>query len=112
MKIKSKLLAATAAALATAATLAAQPASATGRATCPAGYLCLQPSSSSARPVLVEQGGSRSFPDGLQVSQVSNQTGVTYCVSGTPYGYTLGARKAVTRAHTVLSVKPAGHCAA
>ncbi|MFI9842132.1 hypothetical protein ACIHFD_34220 [Nonomuraea sp. NPDC051941] len=93
---------------------AAQPATAASQAAavCPTGYLCLQPSASSARAVLVKQGDSRSFSGGLQVSQVSNQTGVAYCVSSTPYGYTLGARKTETRTHTVLSVKPAGVCAA
>ncbi|MEV4582585.1 hypothetical protein AB0K16_56165 [Nonomuraea jabiensis] len=114
-------MAATAIALTTAAataaataTFAAQPATAASQAAavCPTGYLCLQPSASSARVVLVKQGDSRSFPGGLQVGQVSNQTGVAYCVSSTPYGYTLGAKLTAARAHTVLSVKPAGVCAA
>lgn len=50
---------------------------------CPAGYLCLQPSASSARTVLVKQGDSRSFSGGLQVSQVSNQTGAGEPAGGT-----------------------------
>lgn len=78
MKINRNLMAATVIALTTAATLAAQPATAASQAAavCPTGYLCLQPSASSARVVLVKQGDSRSFSGGLQVSQVSNQTGV------------------------------------
>ncbi|MET7330468.1 hypothetical protein [Nonomuraea sp. NPDC005650] len=118
MKIKRNVMAATALALTTAAVFATQPATAATQAAtqaaavCPTGYLCLQPSAPSAKAVLVKQGDSRSFSGGLQVSQVSNQTGVAYCVSSTPYGYTLGAKKTATRTHTVLSVKPAGVCAA
>ncbi|GAA3665198.1 hypothetical protein GCM10022224_031930 [Nonomuraea antimicrobica] len=114
MKINRNVMAATAIAMTAAATFAAQPATAASQiaAVCPTGYLCLQPSASSAKAVLVKQGDSRSFSGGLQVSQVTNQTGVAYCVSSAPYGYTLGARKTVTRTHTVLSVKPAGFCAA
>ncbi|SEH02664.1 hypothetical protein SAMN05444920_12891 [Nonomuraea solani] len=109
MKIKSKLVAATAIALSTVATVSAQPAAA---AVCPTGYVCLQPSAASARPVLVKEGDSRSFSSGLKVGQVSNQTSVAYCVTSTPYSYALSARQAATRAHTVLSVRPGRVCPA
>ncbi|MEQ4724745.1 HTH domain-containing protein [Nonomuraea sp. B19D2] len=94
--------------------LAPHPAAATSQAAavCPTGYLCLQPSASSARPVLVKEGDSRTFSGGLKVTQVSNQTRVAYCVTSTPYNYALSSRQSATRAHTVLSVRPAGVCPA
>ncbi|MFI7644203.1 helix-turn-helix transcriptional regulator [Nonomuraea sp. NPDC049400] len=96
------------------AALAPHPAAATSQAAavCPTGYLCLQPSASSARPVLVKEGDSRTFSGGLKVTQVSNQTRVAYCVTSTPYNYALSSRQSATRAHTVLSVRPAGVCPA
>jgi hypothetical protein len=91
MRIKRHVLATTVIALTA---IAAQPAAAASQAAavCPAGYLCLQPGASSARPLLVKQGDARSFPGGLQVGKVSNQT--------------------ATRTHTVLSVRPGSVCLA
>ncbi|WP_052423212.1 hypothetical protein [Nonomuraea candida] len=111
MRIKRHLLATTVIALTA---IAAQPAVAASQAAavCPTSYLCLQPSAPAARLLLVKEGDARSFPGGLQVSKVSNQTGVAYCVAGTPYNYVLSARQTATRTHTVLSVRPGSVCLA
>jgi hypothetical protein len=116
MNIKRRTLAAAAIALTALATVTSHPAAAEQRAgsqsaiVCPTGYLCLQPSSPSARPVLVREGDSRSFTGGLRVSEVSNQTRQAYCITSQPYNYTLSSRQSAVRAHTVSSVRPGGVC--
>ncbi|WP_188191309.1 hypothetical protein [Nonomuraea sp. SYSU D8015] len=117
MTIKRHTVAAAAIALTAIATVTSQPAVAAEQraagqsaVVCPTGYLCLQPSSTSARPVLVREGTSRSFSGGLRVSEVSNRTSVAYCITSQPYNYALSPSQSAVRAHTVLSVRPGGVC--
>ncbi|WP_347698722.1 hypothetical protein [Nonomuraea sp. B12E4] len=80
---------------------------------CPSGYVCLQPAATpGVRPILVRQGETRSFPDGLPVSSVSNQTLLNYCVSAQPFNYWLAPGSEAVRAHVVRAVGPYDACAA
>lgn len=48
---------------------------------CPTGYVCLQPLLGT-QPVLVKEGERATFNPALQVTEVTNMTRVTYCVTG------------------------------
>jgi hypothetical protein len=81
--------------------------------TCPAGFVCLTPTNSpEPTRVLIKQGDSRSFPGGLKVSAVSNQTKLNYCVSASPFNYNLVPGREIVLDHTVLRVAPAAFCLA
>lgn len=71
---------------------------------CPVGYLCLQPLLGS-RPVLVKQGDRASFSPALRVTEVTNGTNVTYCVTG-DFSYGLPAGRTQTWDSSVISVAP------
>lgn len=71
---------------------------------CPIGYMCLQPLFGS-QPVLVRQGDRATFSPALRVTEVTNSTSVTYCVTG-GLNYALPAGGTQTWDSTVNSVAP------
>jgi hypothetical protein len=77
---------------------------------CASGYLCLLTASGSPWTVLVAEGDRQSFPSGLEVVGVSNQTRLSYCVTAGPFSYRLAPERESTHSHTVHSVSPSGVC--
>ncbi|SDM20535.1 hypothetical protein [Nonomuraea jiangxiensis] len=77
---------------------------------CPGGYLCLLTASGSPWTVLVAEGERRSFPDGLAVLGVDNQTQLNYCVNAKPFRYGLAPGRETTHSHTVQYVSPSQVC--
>ncbi|GAA4976927.1 hypothetical protein HD597_000833 [Nonomuraea thailandensis] len=77
---------------------------------CPSGYLCPLTASGSPWTVLVEEGDRWSFPSGLEVVGVSNQTQLNYCVGASLLSYRLAPGREVSHSHTAPSVGPSGFC--
>ncbi|MFC9847356.1 hypothetical protein ACFWFF_37225 [Streptomyces sp. NPDC060223] len=78
---------------------------------CAKGYLCLLPLFGNGDPVLVPEGEKAGFNPALAVTEVTNSTGVTYCVSGN-LSYGLGPGQTQSGIYQVTVVEPStsGFC--
>ena len=77
-------------------------------AACVVGYLCIQPAAGTS-PILVKEGASQEFKDGLAVSSLTNFTKLDYCVTGSlNFGIASGATiNRLTRVNAVAPSKGA-----
>jgi hypothetical protein len=94
---------------ATAALVPAAPAAAAPVITCPLGSLCV---ASGTAVLRVPQGVSVSFPGGLTMTGITNQTRVVYCVIGNP-SFGIAPGREIIRTQTINSLAPSqGACLA
>ncbi|MGW0819814.1 hypothetical protein [Streptomyces sp. NPDC002845] len=72
---------------------------------CEKGYVCLVPLYGTGWPVLVPEGKSADFDPALRISEITNNTSITYCVGGDLH-YPLGSGQTRTGVQQVTGLDP------
>ncbi|MFA1550312.1 hypothetical protein SM418_28910 [Actinomadura chokoriensis] len=80
------------------------------KVTCPTGFVCFQETPSGGRVVRIAEGQGAYFPGGTSVSEAVNNTRLGYCVTSSPYDYSLRPGQRVARSHIVFRVAPGTDC--
>ncbi|MFA1538237.1 hypothetical protein [Actinomadura monticuli] len=80
------------------------------RLACPTGFVCFQETAAGGRIVRIAEGQGAYFAGGARVYEATNNTGLTYCVTSTPYDYALRPGQRVARDHTVYRAAPGTGC--
>jgi hypothetical protein len=85
----------------------AAPAAAAPIIACPIGSICV---ASGTAVLRVPEGQSVSFPGGLTMTAISNQTRLTYCVTGNP-SFGIAPFQQIVRTQTINALAPSrGAC--
>ena len=109
MSIRTKRALIVSAFAATAAIAPAVPAAAAAAIPCPFGYVCMALPQGTI--IAVPEGQSKTFPGGVTMAGITNQTKISYCVNGS-LNFALGAGAEVIRTQTVTSFGPGTICLA
>ena len=85
----------------------AVPASAAPTVPCFKGYVCVQ----EPKGVItaVPEGQVHAFPKGTEMSGITNQTAISYCVGGSP-NFQVNAGEEVVRSQPIFQIAPGRNC--